>query len=350
MSSKSKILFSAAIFLAFFLGFLSDSFAIDEDIIDKYPSVEQPPVLTEEQQAKRKYVYLPDQNMEVRGFVDLQQGYNNNVELSPSRYKDGFIQVRTNIDIAHLPADNLKIKTGIDLFDITYYKYNINNLFDVSPYVGFDWKILPGLISRNRCIYDYLSYPNYKRSTFSGIVLSSYLRHYFLKNIYHEVGYEYLRRWYPDRKIYNADGRRCSTERIDDRYRVKYIVRGKFFSRFYVKLINEFSRNDSNYSYQEYYDYWYYRLKPSAMFFITKQFYTDANLLYKYIRYKDRRNTEDDSETARYHTFLLNTSLYYDIFEDLTLGVTYSYTENLSNDPYREYSGSTISAGIYYTF
>jgi hypothetical protein len=76
----------------------------------------------------------------------------------------------------------------------------------------------------------------------------------------------------------------------------------------------------------------------------------DVSLVYRYMRYKDRRSTEDTGRRERDHTYIFNSSLYYDLSDNFTLGVTYSYSENVSNDPFQDYSGSVISGGIYYNF
>ena len=102
--------------------------------------------------------------------------------------------------------------------------------------------------------------------------------------------------------------------------------------------------------FQEYYDYWVYRLRPSIMFFFTEKFYTDLSFIYKHTNYKDRRSTEEAGRIEKDHTYIVNSSWYYDLTDNISLSVTYSYSENVSNDPFQKYSGSIISGGIYYSF
>jgi hypothetical protein len=230
-----------------------------------------------------------------------------------------------------------------------YFKYNRNNIMNVAPYAGFDIYITPDLVSRNRFTFDCFVYPNEKESTYNGIVLSTYLRHYFWRDVYQEAGFEYLKRWYPDRKTFNSAARRCDKDRVDDRIRVNYTV-GAYFDRAFLRVSNEYSNNDSNDDFQQYYDYWVYRLRPSILFFFTDDIYTDVSLVYKYTRYKDRRTTEDPGQRERDHTYIFSASLYYDITKNMALGATYSYSENASNDPFQKYSESMISGGVYCSF
>ncbi|MFH1878543.1 MAG: hypothetical protein ABH883_07035 [Candidatus Omnitrophota bacterium] len=343
-AGKQALFIGIALFCSFYA--FSLAYALDEQITDKYVSALPSP----QQEAKEQaFAPRPGGKMKVTGFVDIQQGYDNNVDLDSNRFKDGFLQTTANIDTAYSFTETFKFRGGADYFQTIYYKHNKNNLSDVSPYIGFDYEFMPGVVSRNRFIFDYFSYPNEKENTFTGIVLSSYIRQYFCDYIFHEAGYEYLRRWYPDRATFDDNGFYGLFDRADERYRMKYNL-GFIFPRAFFTLSNEFQINDSNDKYQEYYDYSLYRLKPSVIFFLRDDLYTDIGLLYKYTAYKDRRSTENSDKKERDNTFLFNVSVYYEFMKNVTLGITYSYSENISNDPFQKYSGSILSGGLYYSF
>ncbi len=342
-----KIWAGASVVFIFVLLFPGRAFPdLDEQITDNYPAAEDSAVkIVQESRNKERLV----DDLGVNIFLDIQQGYDNNVDLDSKRHKDGFLQSSASVDISYKEIDKIKLKAGTDIFSIAYYNRNINNLFNLSPYIGFDWTILPGLVSRNRLTYDYFSYPNDKESTYNGLNMSTFLRHFVLDNFYQEIGFETIMRWYPDRKIYTSSGWPDSKDRADDRYRIKYNI-GYYSERFFLRVSNEMRRADSNDMYQDYYDYWMYRLRPSLMYFFTEKLYTDISFLYKYTKYDDRRSTESNEVREKDHTYMLSAALYYDINRNLTLGFTYSYTENRSNDPFQKYSGSVVSGGIYYNF
>jgi hypothetical protein len=325
-----------------------DLFALEEEITDKYPAAAPPPEKEYEEERKE---FGPDyfKYFDIEASVDVQQGYDNNVDLDPDRHKDGFIQGIGTLEAKYKQFGPLRFKAGVDLFNTTYYKYNANNVLDVAPYIGFDFEMLPGIISRNRCTYDYFCYPNKKENTFSALELMTSLRHFITDDIFHELIYEYNHRWYADRKISLEDARKGDEDRGDDRHKIKHKLR-LYFSKFVLKLANELHFSDSNDKYQDYYDYWAYRLRPGVMYFITDKLYTDASLLYKYTHYDNRRSTEDASKRVRNNTYVLNTALYYDLTKNVTFEISYTYTENTSNDPFEKYSGSIVSGGIYYSF
>jgi hypothetical protein len=322
------------------------AFALEEEILDRYPATAPLPETKEE--ARGYFKPLKD-NVEVMASVDLQQGYDNNVNLDSKRHQDGFIQALANVEAIYPKKDKLRLKLGTDLFSTKYYRYYKNDLFDFAPYVGFDMDLLPNLTWYNKITVDYFVYFNDKKNTYAAVECSSYLRQFLTDDLYHEIGGEYFHRWYPDRKASRNDARRDDYDREDDRYRLKHTV-GMYFPNCLVKVSNEVYRNDSNDKYQDYYDYWVYRLRPSILYFFTEKLYTNLSFIYKYTPYDSRLNTEDPINTVKDHTYIVSTSLYYDLMKDLTLGVTYSYTENRSNDPFQKYSGSILSGGFYYTF
>ena len=324
-------------------------FAVDEVITDLFPGAAPPPAVRERKIEEEEAAPTHRDRTQINAFIDIQQGYDNNVDLDPRRHKDGFLQTTANVEITYDQTDTFKFVSGSDLFSIIYYKYNVDNILDITPYAGFDWEILPGFVSRNRVTYDYFSFPNEKEDTFSGMVLSTYLRHFVTEDFYQEAGFEYLRRWYPDQKVTMTNLEIGNADREDTRYRYKYNL-GYFTKMFFIRLENGFIFNDSTEVYQDYYDYWNYRVKPAVMVFFTDKLYTDVSLVYRHFIYKDRRSTEDINDVTRSDLFIFNSTIYFDITKNMTLEFTYTYTENVSNDPFEKYSGSMISGGVYYSF
>ncbi len=283
-------------------------------------------------------------------FLDTRIGYDNNVDLDSSRTQDCFSQSFLNVEIDKEITDKLTLRGGADIFNITYFNQNTDNLLDMVPYIGTEYFILPELRLRSEIAIEGMWYPNKKENTFYGLELRTYLRHYIFDNTYHELGYETIYHKYPDRKTYNRDSVKSDKNRLDTRHKFHYVIGTLLFNTFYAKLNNEFTINDSNDAFQEYYDYWDWRIKPSVAYFFTEQLYVYTNFSYKYRDYKDRRSTEDANKTVKDHVYTAKLSLYYDITENYTLASTYSYTENNPNDPFYKYSGSNITLGVNIVF
>ncbi|MFC1570429.1 hypothetical protein ACFL4E_01460 [Candidatus Omnitrophota bacterium] len=347
MIQASRILRSVFV-LVIVCSFSSGAFALDEQVMDAFPTAERPPGKELIKQEK-EYRDWEARGISVDGYADVQQGYDNNVDLDSDRHKDGFLQMTGELEFELEPTDDLKLTWGSDVFSIIYYQYNSDNLLDVSPYFKIDYKITPTLISKNKIIYDCFMYPNQGENSFNGFYLESFLRQYLYPNVYHEAGFEYLWRWFQHQRIYLENAREGNADRFDKRFRINYNI-GVYADKYFIRLSNQISKNDSNDRYQAYYDYVQYRLRPAIMYFFTDKFYTDVSFTYRYRRYKDRRSTEIIERREQDHNYIVTGALYYDLTKNITLEAVYSYTENQSNDPFQKYSGNTVVVGAYYGF
>ncbi|MFQ5952536.1 MAG: hypothetical protein ACE5JK_03920 [Candidatus Omnitrophota bacterium] len=302
-----------------------------------------------------------EENLDILGVVDQQYGFDNNANLESDREKDGFVETAMMLDFTYKTTTaGLHLKAGVDVFNALYLINNVNNFFSTSPYVGFDLQITENLISVNRFIYNHF-YTNNNPSNFSDITLSTDLRHYILDNFYHEAGYAFTHRWYPHSPIrilatlpvaFRAPNSILGNEdRQDHRYKVNYNV-GWILPNTSIELDNAFIGNNSNYTYQQTYDYWIYRVNPSILHYFTDKFYGDVGFTYEYRRYKDLRGIDvsNRNRLVRENYWDTTASLYYDIADDTTCNVTYTYNENRSRDPFLKYSSSTVSVGISYRF
>lgn len=346
----------------------SPVFSLDDDVSEKFPStgdaqdiqdaraVEKGEREEEGPQSmnpvQRVWSMIPSsvlQRFDWDLYVDVQQGYDNNVGLDSRRLSDGFSQIVANTQTTYALTDSIHLNGGTDFFNILYYNQNDDNIFDLAPYAGFDVEINRDVVWYNKFTFDWFWYPNYKEDTFVEIRAETSVRHYLLSNTYHQLTFEYTNRWYPDRKIFTVDGRLGNNDRRDERYKGKYRI-AMFYPKFIIRLDNEFYYNDSDDMYQDYYDYWVYRVRPGFMYFFTDKFYADASLIYKYTDHDDRRSTANSWRTVKENLFVFNGTLFYDLTSNITMQFSYSYSENVSNEPIEQYSGSIITAGFYYNF
>lgn len=302
-----------------------------------------------------------EENLEYMGIVDTQIGFTNNADLDPDRENDGYHEIATMLDFTYqTPLQNLRLKGGVDLFTELYYINNINNFLSTSPYLGFEVDITPDLISKNQIAYDHF-YTNFSPSNFSELTISTALRHYFLDDFYQEAGYSYIRRWYPHQQTRilaravvaptASNSILSGKDRQDSRYEVKYDI-AWMFPQGYVKLKNTFIGNDSNYTYQETYDYWIYRISPTISYYFDEKFYADFTFTYEHWHYKDLRGIDPSNrhKVVRENRWNIDVTAYYDITDQTTFNITYSYYENTATDPFLKYSVSEVTGGVSYSF
>ena len=235
-----------------------------------------------------------------------------------------------------------------------------NNIFSTSPYVGFDIAFAPTLVSKNRIIYNHF-YTNFSPNNFSELTLSTELRYYMRDNLYHEVGYAFMPRWYPHQKIrelatlpvarLGSNSIIGNDDRRDNRYKITYNI-GWDLPNMSIELDNEFVGNNSNYVYQQSYDYWSYSINQSVLYYFNDKLYTDVSFTYEYTNYKDRRGVDasDRNRLVREYRWDIGAAFYYDITDNTTLDVTYTYNENKAKDPTMKYSDSQVTVGASYNF
>ncbi len=343
------------------------AFGLDDDVAEKFPSTGDSQDIKDARAIQkalraddepttnplqRVWNMIPSevmQRFEWDLYLDVQQGYDNNVNLDSQRLADGFSQIVANAQTIYKLTDKIYVNAGTDVFNMIYYNQKNENIFDVAPYVGFDVEFTRDLIWYNKATYDFFWYPNSKEDTVVEIRAETSIRQYLMSNTYHQLTFEYTNRWYPDRKIFTVDGRKGNNDRRDERYKGKYRI-ATFYSKFVFRLDNEFYYNDSDDMFQDYYDYWVYRVRPSLLYFITDKFYIDTGLIYKYTDHDDRRSTANSMRTVKENLFIFSASAFYDLTKNVTMQFTYSYSENVSNEPIEQYSGSIVTGGFYYSF
>ncbi|MBF0216198.1 MAG: hypothetical protein HQL30_04300 [Candidatus Omnitrophica bacterium] len=335
-------------FLYFAIGILYLApclFSLDDNTQDKYPSLDQPrPIQVQPADDPRgdKFSIVPS--------VDIQAGYDNNVELSPSRFKDGFFQNIFSVPAEYQVCDDLSLEFGVDLFDTLYLKYNRNNILDVMPYAGFRWQFAENTYFSLDCSFDYLKYPNYKENDYLAFEVRPSVRQYVAEGVYHEAGYKSVSRHYPDSKAYMSDGAMGNSDRSDIVNEADYTIGCSLGGATMLKLANVVSVNDSNDMYQDYYDSSSYGIKPSFTHYFTEKFYVHGEFISKLRSFDDRRATDNDDKTVTENTLTYTGSCYYNLTRSVSVNISFSYKENYPNDPFYKYSGLVVSSGMYFEF
>ena len=128
---------TACVFFLAMMLFGNMLFAIEEVGTDKGRVLDAGPT-REEKKIKRKAV---KEKLKFSGSIDINQGYDNNVDLDPQRKKDGYFQNVSNLELEYNHTKKMKMSCGVDVLDSLYYNLNPNNLLDVAPYLGLDWKM-----------------------------------------------------------------------------------------------------------------------------------------------------------------------------------------------------------------
>jgi len=319
----------------------------EEKLIEKYPWIEQ--ILTDIK-SKSKPRPLTD-FIALGGYVDLSFGYNNNVNSNSERNGDVFFQMSSRVQAAYTGWHTSQPVIGFDTFATKYSEREDGDGYDIAVFTGVDWKVNPRLLWSNRIIFDSYFMPDSKNSNFYAPKFSTSVRHLLTKRLSHKLTYEWSYLDYYKRIIRSGNGQPSTegTKRHDYRNRCAYSLNFRF-DKVRLGLLTEMVFNESNYTLEDYYDYHSFRAKPSITYYINDNLSAELTFSAKEKKYKDRPISTNSNDEVSETNLFYSAAIYYDLKQNVTCGITYTYTENSSNEPTQEYSGSTIFTSLTYIF
>jgi len=293
---------------------------------------------------------LRDNNIELNFFAGVLQGFDNNVNLDPSRKKDGFLETSLNTEAIYNYTDNVRLKVENYTTDILYYNVNSANLLDIYNKAGLEMDAYNDLITFGLdYALDFVIFPGDKDGTYLGNHVKISAKNKINHDLYHQLGYKFLHKSFSHDKTRNLIGAKTDTLRKDMRNGAEYEIGYYFSDRAILKNVIELYYNKGNYEYFDFYDYFSFRVKPSFIFRLNEELYTSGSFTYQQRTYDGRLSSEND-EHVYDDTYSFSVSVLYDLTKSFTTAVNYSYRENASNEPLQRYSGSMITLGLYYSF
>jgi hypothetical protein len=289
-------------------------------------------------------------NIDLDFFAGVLGGFDNNVDLDSDRKKDALTEVSLNTEATYNYTDDLRIRLENYTTNVMYFNINEANLIDMYNEFAMETDLLDDLLKFGaEYALEFVVFPNDEDGSFHSNHVRPYIRHNITPYLYHEFDYKFLYKWYEHDKTIHADGYRTSNRRRDERHAIDYVAGVYIGDKAMLKTKIELYHNNGNYEYRKYYDYWLFKIKPSVTVKVTDRLYASSSFAYQQRRYDGRLSSEDDEHVFD-DTFVYNASLLYDLTKSFTAVVNFSYRENASNEPLQRYSGSLVTAGLYYSF
>ena len=277
------------------------------------------------------------------------QGYDNNVFLDPRRVQDTFSEAIVDASVSYPLSGRWDVIGGISAHDITYWKATDANLVDTDLKFGFEGKLLGGMTLTTYNDVEFLEYQANADGNYFGDKVGLVLKQKLPKNFFHSFSYEYLYKHYSDSKAFDGSGVLSDRDRVDNRNTVYYDL-GVYLKKTMFKVFGEYYVNRSNDNFLDYYDYDSVRLGSSMIYLLTDKMRTSFSYYRQFRNYSDRTIPGDNTAAEKDRTWVSSASVFYDIYKNATLGLSYAYRQNLSNNPTQKYSGSITSLGLYCKF
>jgi len=293
---------------------------------------------------------LKEKRLDVDFFAGMSQGFDNNVNLDPERRKDGFFEVTLGADLGYAYSDDLRLMSDSMITELLYYNANESNFLDLSNKTTIELDIwddaaaLGGSYAFNTAFF-----PVDKDASYTAHKIGTYLKTGNYDPFYHKLKYDFSYKNYHKYRTRRHSGIKSETEVGIVNNSVGHEGGWLLFDMVLLKNLTEFGRSSSNYYFMHYYDYWFFKLKPSIVLFATDELSLTSSFQYTKKDYDDRTSSEDD-EHVYDDNYRLNFGLIYRITKSCSLSGNYSYRDNRSNEPLQKYAGSVWTLGVYYTF
>jgi hypothetical protein len=147
-----------------------------------------------------------------------------------------------------------------------------------------------------------------------------------------------------------GNGNLDSPLRTDTRNVLRYELGMYIGDLIKLKGISEYYINESNFQFLDYYDYTSYKIGGSLIAALAPKLYGTTSFYYLRRRYDSRTLSDNNQSTQRDNLYMVTGSLIYDITKNLSAFVSYSHSENHTNEPLEQYVDTLYSGGVTYYF
>lgn len=289
---------------------------------------------------------------EILFYCDLYEGYDNNVNLDSSRDGDFYTELALEVGYKQPLRNGFDATLDYYLSAINYQEITDGSFYDNSLSIELEKDLLDALlklgIGNN---FEYIHYPKEENSIFYAAEPEIFIQHNISKSIYQKLIYNFMFREYTDRKALDGLARDKDSDRRDTRNSLTHEARAIIFEKYILQLRNQYFVNDSNDQYMDYYDYSSYRIDGTLilpLFF--ERLYGLISGGYQLRDYKTRQLVNNVSQTQEDDFYNTIASVIYDLNDTFSISLNYKYSQNESNEPSEEYSGSIFSLGLHYAF
>lgn len=284
-----------------------------------------------------------------KNLLAVSAGYDSNTHLDSRRIGDAFVQTFFKTTFTSPLNKTLSAILEYEIMNLLYTGESKLDLLNNGLHAGLEKKINKNLTLSTGYYLDWTNYINTGEDDFVSDRLDFKIKQDLPFKAYHSFRYELSYQNYSQRHTRSAAVTYSDKKRSDFRDTLEYEV-GKYLPKDLYKLGFQYYYNDSNETYLKYYDYDSYKISASLTHLFNDKVFGYASFGRQFRDYRTRPLSLDSQFKEWDRTYLMTSSLYYNWSKSLTIGLSYTYRENWSNEPVENYSGSLISLASYYRF
>jgi len=316
----------------------------DKDIL--YPTIGKKEEAVMEKPAKK----------EIEGFeyalsASALLGYDTNVRLEHyDNASSFFFQNTFGANSSSQLFELCTLRCSYDITSIKYFRESEPDLLDNILGIGLDTQMIDDLLFSLDYTLDFVDYPHDKASEYTMHEFSAGLRHDITDSLYHKLVYKFSSKDYTKWKTRNDGGIVRAGDREDRRNTLQHILGWYISDRTYLQAEHSLYSNNSNDMFLDFYDFRAFKTKGTILHLITEKLYALANAGYQYRAFRNRVVSDQVDGDQRDKLLMLGTSLFYDVKQDLSVGVNLDYSKNFSNEGDEKYQDLIISSGLYWNY
>ncbi|MFA5116364.1 MAG: hypothetical protein WC486_03690 [Candidatus Omnitrophota bacterium] len=286
----------------------------------------------------------------VSSMLSISQGIDNNVYLDSRRKVSGFTQQLFKTSITSPITDNLDGILGYEVMNLTYENGPADvNMVANTLKAGTEYRFCKNIKLLTEGKFTANNYYTTGDDNSLDYSIENKIRQNLPQKMYHSFSYDFMFKDYTTDHVSNGIGVIMDRKRNDMRNTFEYEV-GKYFAKDLVKVKIQYYTNDSNERFLDYYDYTSTKPSISLLHLFNDKTFSLLSYSMQYRNYDTRTILTDATVDEKDVTRVLTAALYRNITKDLTVGLSYTYRHNSSNEPSSKYSGSMFALNASYTF
>ncbi len=314
--------------------------------------------VVQEQEPKSRIITWPSESLVIKKSArdmllsSMTAGVSAVADLNPyldSTHKaDGYTQELLDMRFKY-PLGDTTSNFGFNVTNINYYEATDLNTFDGLANLNFERRFFDYFTLKAGYLFETMWYPNDRNGTYVGNEIMTSVTHNFTDRVYESCAYRLYLKNYINRKARLGNMNLGSNLRRDMKNTFEHELGAFITKATKLRITNQFLFNESNDQFNDFYDYFSYRVGGSLIQIFTKKFYNTTSFYYKRKNYDERRCTDKQKE-QRDNLYTFGTTFLYDISKKMSIYVSYAHMENHSNEPLERYTDNLYTAGLYLSF
>ena len=281
-------------------------------------------------------------------------GYNSNVNLN--KYDEDsslFWQSTMGINGTFEFLNAFTLTGAYDLTNIKYFAFSAPDYVNNALSINLDGKIADTtFVAFVGYTKDYARFTHDELSNHNVGTLETGVRHTWNDWLFNKISYKLAKSDYTKIRTRTQWGLVRGPKRKDDNNAVVHTIDAYIGDRTMVSATNELAHNDSNELFLDYYDYFTYGTNLEVSHLVLDNLMVSANAGYQRTAYERRSVSDTIGEAIDQHDnlYTCGAAAFYDVTPNVSLGTTFDYSDNDSNELMDEYESMVVTGGVYCSF